>query len=196
MGHLLRPFQAEYDQHKSWPAAWPAASFRPSSRHAIDEPYGRPPSGRSPALSRVEVTHIVLPGDANALGTIFGGRIMYWVDMAAAVAAKRYAGAQVVTASIDALHFLTPIRIGEVVVLRAQVNAVFRTSMEVGVRVEAEDPLAPEAGRRYATKAYLTFVGRDAQGRPRPLPPLLPETAEERRRQAEAEARRQARRPR
>src|SRR5579862_7791001 len=107
---------------------------------------------RPPSLSRCEMTELVLPGDANSLGTIFGGKVMQWVDIAAAVAAMRHAGMQVVTASIDALHFLTPIRVGEVVVLRAQVNEVFRSSMEVGVRVEAEDPRKVAAGRRYTTR--------------------------------------------
>lgn len=137
------------------------------------------------------MTELVLPGDANALGTIFGGKIMHWVDIAAAVAAMRHAGSSVVTASIDALHFLGPIRIGEVVVLQAQVNEAFHTSMEVGVRVEAEDPRVP--GRRYTTKAYLTFVAINAAGQPIPVPPILPETDEDHRRQRDARARRAAR---
>ena len=151
--------------------------------------------GRAPSLSRCEMTEIVLPSDANALGTIFGGKIMQWVDIAAAVAAMRHAGMQVVTASIDALHFLTPIRVGEVVVLQAQVNEVFRSSMEVGVRVEAENPRDFGSGRRYTTRAYLTFVALDAAtGKPMRVPPIVPATDEERRRQLEARARREARR--
>lgn len=142
--------------------------------------------------SRCEMTEIVLPGDANALGTIFGGKVMQWVDIAASVAAMRHAGRQVVTASIDALHFLGPVRVGEVVVLTAQVNEAFGTSLEVGVQVEAEDPRRPGV-RRDTTKAYLTFVALGDDGRPAPVPPLLPETEEERQRQAEARARRQAR---
>lgn len=145
---------------------------------------------RTPARSRCEMTELVLPGDANALGTIFGGRVMQWVDIAAGIAAMRHAGGSVVTASIDALHFLGPIRVGEVVTLKAQVNEAFRTSMEVGVRVEAEDP---RCGRRYTTRAYLTFVAVDDQGRPVAVPPLHPETDDDRRRQAEARARRAAR---
>lgn len=150
---------------------------------------------RPPALSRCEMTELVLPGDANVLGTIFGGKVMQWVDIAAAVAAMRHAGTQVVTASIDALHFLSPIRVGEVVVLRAQVNEVFHTSMEVGVRVEAEDPRRSSQGRRYTTRAYLTFVALDVlTGKPVRVPGLLPETDEDRRRQEQARARREARR--
>lgn len=148
---------------------------------------------KSPAASRCEMTELVLPGDANALGTIFGGKVMHWVDVAAAVAAMRHAGMQVVTASIDALHFLGPIRVGEVVTLKAQVNEVFQTSLEVGVRVEAEDPRRPAGGRRYTTKAYLTFVAVDEAGRPVPVPPLGPTTEEETRRQRDARARREIR---
>src|SRR5205814_5229718 len=102
---------------------------------------------RASSASRVEMTEIVLPGDTNALGTIFGGKVMQWIDIAASVAGLRHSGGPVVTASIDALHFLMPIHVGEIVVLQASVNYVGRTSMEVGVRVEAERPPVP--GRRY-----------------------------------------------
>jgi acyl-CoA hydrolase len=148
--------------------------------------------GKPIAGSRCEMTELVLPGDANALGTIFGGKIMQWVDIAAAIAAMRHAGCQVVTASIDALHFLGPVRVGEVVILKAQVNAVFRTSMEVGVRVEAEDP-RKSPDRRYTTKAYLTFVAVDPDGAPLIVPPLLLDSEEDRRRCADAKARRAGR---
>ncbi|MDW8281045.1 MAG: acyl-CoA thioesterase [Myxococcales bacterium] len=147
---------------------------------------------RFPRQSRCEMTEVVLPGDANALGTIFGGKLMQWVDIAASVAAMRHCGRPVVTASIDALHFLEPVRVGEVVVIQAQVNESFRTSMEVGVRVEVEDPRQP-GQRRYTTKAYLTFVALDEEGRPTPVPPVTPENEEDLRRQHEARARRQAR---
>jgi acyl-CoA hydrolase len=141
--------------------------------------------------SRCEMTEIVLPGDTNAMGTIFGGKVMQWIDIAASVAGMRHAGGPVVTASIDGLQFLTPIHVGEVVTLRASVNFVGRTSMEIGVRVDAENPSTGE--RRYTTKAYLTFVALDRSGRPRPLPPLELETDEDRRRYADGKARRQAR---
>ncbi len=146
---------------------------------------------KPPAASRVEMTEIVLPGDTNALGTIFGGKVMQWIDIAASVAGMRHSGGSVVTASIDALQFLTPIHLGEIVRLQAQVNFVGRTSMEIGVRVEAENPRT--ATRRYTTKAYLTFVAIDADGKPRAIPPLVAETDEDRRRAADAEARRRAR---
>jgi acyl-CoA hydrolase len=145
-------------------------------------------AGRTVTASRVEMTELVLPGDTNALGTIFGGKVMQWIDIAASVAGMRHSGGQVVTASIDALQFLSPIHIGEIVVLQAQVNYVGKTSMEIGVRVHAENPR--DRTRRYTTKAYLTFVAIDTAAKPRPIPPLVLENDEDRRRAAAAEARR------
>jgi acyl-CoA hydrolase len=130
---------------------------------------------------------VLMPKDTNAHGTIFGGKVMQWIDIAASVAAMRHSGGPVVTASIDALHFLTPIQLGEIVVLQAQVNYAGRTSMEIGVRVEAEDPRT--GARRYTTKAYLTFVAV-AEGKPRPITPLVLETDEDRRRYEDAAMRR------
>jgi acyl-CoA hydrolase len=148
-------------------------------------------AAKSPRTSRVEMTELVLPGDTNALGTIFGGKVMQWIDIAASVAGMRHSGGNVVTASIDALTFLTPIHLGEIVRLQAQVNFVGRTSMEIGVRVEAEDPRT--GARRYTTKAYLTFVAIDAAAQPRAVAPLLLEDDDDRRRAADGEARRKAR---
>jgi acyl-CoA hydrolase len=143
----------------------------------------------TPAASRVEMTQIVMPTHTNgAGGMMFGGVIMQWIDVCAGVAAMRHAGGAVVTASIDRLDFLHPIRVGDVVILQAQVNYAFRTSMEVGCRVEVEDPRTRD--RRYTTKAYLTFVAVDDGGEPREVPPLEPETDLDRRRMNDAEARR------
>jgi acyl-CoA hydrolase len=147
--------------------------------------------GRSPAASQAETTRFVLPGSTNALGTIFGGVIMQWIDEIASVAAVRHAGGLAVTAAVDALQFLAPIQMGALVVLKASVNTAHRTSMEVGVRVEVEHPATGE--RRRTTKAYLTFVAVDTHGRPREVPPLLAVSDEDRRRQAAAERRRAAR---
>lgn len=146
---------------------------------------------KSPRESRVEMTELVLPGDTNALGTIFGGKVMQWIDIAASVAGMRHSGGNVVTASLDALTFLTPIHLGEIVRLQAQVNFVGKTSMEIGVRVEAENPR--NGSWRYTTKAYLTFVAIDADGKPRSIPPLLLENEEDARRSSDAEGRRKAR---
>jgi acyl-CoA hydrolase len=142
-----------------------------------------------PSHSRVEMTQIVMPTHTNGTGNVmFGGALMQWIDICAGVAAMRHAGSRVVTASIDRLDFLSPIYIGEVVVLLAQVNYASRTSMEVGCRVETENPRTGE--RRYTTKAYLTLVALDEAGRPRPVPAVRPEREDERRRYQAAVARR------
>jgi acyl-CoA hydrolase len=140
------------------------------------------------SASAVQMTEIVLPSYANALGTVFGGQVAAWIDIAAGVAAMRHARNIVVTASMDDLHFVAPAHVGEVVVLRAHVNRAFTTSMEVGVRVEAENPLTGE--RRHTATAYLTFVALDAAGQRIAVPPLLPESEVERRRYQQAEQRR------
>ncbi|MFO0750388.1 MAG: acyl-CoA thioesterase [Myxococcota bacterium] len=134
------------------------------------------------------MNELVLPTHANALGNIFGGQVMAWIDVCAALAAMRHAGMQCVTASMDALDFILPIKVGHVVNLRAMVNFVGRTSLEVGVRVESGPPVA--SARDHVASAYLTFVALGADGRPAPVPPLVPESDEERLRWAEAEARR------
>jgi acyl-CoA hydrolase len=149
------------------------------------------PRLKTPRHASCLMTQVVLPGDGNALGTAFGGRIMQWIDIAAAVACQRHSRTRVVTASMDDLHFLAPIRVGMMVELRAQVNAAFRTSMEAGVRVESEDMLSGE--RVHACTAYLTFVAQDANGATVPVPRLVLETDDDRRRHADAVHRRSGR---
>jgi acyl-CoA hydrolase len=122
----------------------------------------------------------VLPGLTNVHGTVFGGILTQWIDIAAGISAARHAKGPVVTASMDRLHFLTPVHLGEVVTVEAQVNYAGTTSMEIGVRVFAENRTF--STRRQTTRAYLTFVAVDDRGRPRPVPPLRLETAEDRRR--------------
>jgi len=135
------------------------------------------------------MTQIVMPGHTNgSAGVLFGGVLMQWIDVCAGVAAMRHAGGAVVTASIDRLDFMVPIRLGDVVELKAQVNYVRRTSMEVGCRVETEDPVTRQ--RRYATKAYLTFVAIDGTGKPIAVDDLTLENDDDRRRYAGAEERR------
>ena len=131
---------------------------------------------------------MVLPPDTNYHGTVFGGRILQWIDIAGAIAAQRHTHRKVVTASIDDMHFAVPIRLGDVVVLKAAVNYVHRTSMEVGVRVEREIILSGQ--RELAATAYLTYVALDDDGRPTTIPPVTPETPEEKRRHADAITRR------
>jgi acyl-CoA hydrolase len=125
----------------------------------------------SVARSRVEMTHHVLPEFANALGNVFGGQIMAWIDICAAIAAQRHCRSVVVTASIDAVQFMLPIKLGHIVILRGQVNATFKTSMECGVSIWSENPITGEI--RKAMKAYATFVALDDYGKPRPVPPLV-----------------------
>lgn len=143
------------------------------------------------SASQVEMTEIVNPEDTNPLGTIFGGRVMALIDKAAAVASMRHCRRTTVTASMDRIDFISPIRLGMIVVLLASVNRTFRTSLEVGVKVLAENPLTGE--RRHTCTAYATFVALDAEGRPAPVPPLEVRTAEERRRARQAGERRRRR---
>ena len=146
---------------------------------------------KTPRHSRVVMTETVLPVDANPLGTAFGGKIAQWIDIAAAVACQRHCRSRVVTASMDDLHFVQPIKVGMIVELRAQVNAAFRTSMEAGVRVESENPLTGE--RVHACTAYLTFVAQDEHGLAVQVPPLVLESDHDRRRNADAVERRSGR---
>jgi acyl-CoA hydrolase len=148
-------------------------------------------NGKSPNESLVIMTELVLPSHTNALGTIFGGQIMSWVDIAAAISAGRHSRRSVVTASIDALHFLAPVKLGHYVHIRASVNFASRTSMEVGVRVDSENPLTGEI--THCSTAYTTFVALDDHGRPTPIPPIAPSTADEKRRFEAAKKRREAR---
>ena len=143
--------------------------------------------GKTPAQSAVEARYVVMPDQANPHGTAFGGAIVAWIDMVASMAAQRHCGKEVVTASIDSLNFKEPIHIGEHVVLKASVNYVGRTSMEVGVQVSREDPYT---GRKtVATTAHLTFVALDKGKKPSVVPRLVPETEDEKRRCANAEIR-------
>lgn len=138
--------------------------------------------------SIVEMTQLLLPGDANSLGAAFGGSVMGWIDICAAVSAQRHSRQTVVTASMDDLHFHAPIKVGFQVILRARVIAAFKSSMEVAVTVHAENPLTGE--RQLTTSALLTFVALDADGKKLPVPPLLLDTELERRAADEASARR------
>ncbi len=143
------------------------------------------------SATRCEMTQIVMPGQANALGTVFGGQVMAWIDVCAAVSAQRFCRTNVVTAAMDQLVFERPVRQGEIAVLQAVVNWAGRTSMEVGVRVESEHPHT--GVRTHTATAYLTFVGLDADGKPAPVPKLRVEGDEERRRWHEAVTRREDR---
>ncbi len=135
----------------------------------------------TPTATRCIMTQIVMPGHTNgASGVLFGGTLVQWIDVCCGVAAMRQAGGNVVTASIDRLDFLVPVKLGDVVLLEAQVNFTHNTSMEVGCRVHTEDPLT--GSRRQTTSAHLTFVAIDGDGKPRHMPLLELETEEDRRR--------------
>ncbi|HXE11804.1 MAG TPA: acyl-CoA thioesterase [Bryobacteraceae bacterium] len=138
--------------------------------------------------SKSEYSEICLPNDTNMLGNMLGGRVMHLVDLCGAIAAMRHARGPVVTASIDQMTFLHPVKVGELLLLRSQVNRVFRTSMEVGVKVWIENLQTGEV--KHTSSAYLTFVAVSSEGERVPLPSIVPETEEERRRYDEAAERR------
>ena len=141
--------------------------------------------------SQHETSELMMPEHSNNLGHVFGGVILSMMDKCAAIAAFRHSRSTVVTASIDRVDFREPIRLGDLVVMKASVNLTGRTSMEIGVRVEAEDLLSGR--RRHTNSCYLTFVAVDRNGRPIEVPELIPETDDELRRHAAAKERRRRR---
>jgi acyl-CoA hydrolase len=146
---------------------------------------------KAPSDSAVVLARQMEMTDANIAGNVHGGTIMKMVDTAAGLAAAKHCGGLAVTAAMDEMTFLEPVYVGDVVTVKAMVNEAFTTSMEVGVRVEAE---TVATGRHvHTSSAYLVFVSVDERGNPRPVPPLLAETEQERRRQHEAGLRREAR---
>lgn len=148
-------------------------------------------SGKSPRSSEVVMTELILPEHTNQFATVFGGMVMSWVDIAAAICAQRHCNKEVVTASVDAMEFLAPVRLGWILTLRASVNYVAKSSCEVGVKVTAENPRTGE--HFHTASAYVTLVALDSNGRPTKMPSLLPETDADRRRFEEAKARRASR---
>jgi acyl-CoA hydrolase len=147
--------------------------------------------GKPVRESASEYCEFALPNDANGLGNVLGGKVMHLVDLAGALVAMRHARRPVVTASVDSLHFLHPVRIGQLMILRSSVNRVFRTSMEVGVKVFAEDLLTGE--KLHTCSAYLTFVALDEHRKATPVAPVIPETEVEHRRYRQAGERREFR---
>src|SRR5437899_3587263 len=127
--------------------------------------------------SQSEMAEIVLPNDANPLGALLGGRLMHWIDLAGAMSAHRHSRSYAVTASVDHLDFVTPVHVGDVVILKSSVNRAFTTSMEVGVKVWVESYI--EGTTKHVSSAYLTFVAVDREGRHLHVPPVVPETPDE-----------------
>jgi acyl-CoA hydrolase len=143
------------------------------------------------SASTTEMVQVVLPNDANPLGYILGGSVMHLIDIAGAIAAHRHTRTRVVTAAVDGLRFLHPIKVGDLIILQARVTATFHTSMEVQVEVFSEEALT--GSRRLTSHAYLTFVAIDETGRRVPVTPLLLESDEEHRRAGAAHLRREER---
>jgi acyl-CoA hydrolase len=142
--------------------------------------------------SQSEMAEIVLPNDANPLGALLGGRLMHWIDLAGAMAAHRHARSYAVTASVDHIDFLVPVRVGDLVILRSSVNRVFQTSMEVGVKVFVENYIADTS--QHVASAHLTFVAVDANRNRVKVAPVIPETEEQQQRYDDAGRRRDSRR--
>lgn len=144
---------------------------------------------KSPRESLTENVEVVLPNDANPLGNALGGRVMHWIDLVGAVVAFRHCRQPVVTASMEHLDFLSPIRIGQIVLLKGCLHYVGRTSMQVVVEVFSEDPMT--GNKTYTSNAVLTYVALDDKGKPVPVPRLIIETEEDKRRFESGEKRRQ-----
>ncbi len=147
-----------------------------------------PAAAKRPSESATEMVQVVLPNDANPLGFILGGTVMHLIDIAGAIACHRHTRSLLVTAAVDGLQFLHPIKVGDLIILKALVTAAWTTSLEAEVEVFSEETLTGE--RRMTSRAYLTFVAIDREGRRVPIPALLLETDEDRRRAAAAELRR------
>ena len=143
------------------------------------------------STSQVEMTELVLPNDTNRFGSLLGGRMMHWIDIAGAIAASRHSNKLCVYASGVEIQFHHPVKQGEIVILKASVNRVFRTSLEVGVRVLKEDSLTGD--RKHTNTAYLTYVAIDEQGKPAEVLPVQPVSRDEQRRYADAAKRRRLR---
>ena len=141
--------------------------------------------------SQAERSEIIFPADSNALGNLFGGRLMQFIDLVGAVAAVRHCRAIVVTASMDHSDFVAPVHVGDLLILKASVNRAFRTSMEVGVRAMVED--ARGQTLRHVSSSYVTYVAVDLQGRPIPVPCAIAETEHQKRRYEDAGRRREIR---
>ncbi len=161
------------------PASYPASSNNAGA------------AARSVASSQSEMTEFILPNDANMLGNLLGGRLMHFIDLVAAMAAYRHSRNHVVTASMEHIDFIAPVHVGDLLILKASINRVFHSSMEVGVKVWVENPLA--ATHRHVSSAYLTFVAIDGNGKSVPVPALLSASIDEKRRFEDAGRRRETR---
>src|SRR5579885_3045981 len=149
------------------------------------------PLVRTVASTQSEMTEVILPNDANTLGNLLGGRLMHFIDLTGAIAAYRHSRTHVVTAAMDHIDFILPVHVGDLLILRSSVNRAFRTSMETGVKVWVENYIS--GTRRHVASAYLTFVAVDKHGQHQPVPQVVPETEEQKRRYEDAGRRREIR---
>ena len=133
--------------------------------------------GKKTAYSKIIMTELVLPNDTNTFGNLMGGRLMYWMDIAAAIVASKHCGAPAVTASVDNISFTNPIILGNVVHIEAKITRAFTTSMEVHLKVWGEDVI--QRHKYKSNEAYYTFVALDSTGKPKSVPPVIPEGEEE-----------------
>src|SRR3989338_8299578 len=164
---------------------------RKPRKGARDAKAAVPAAGKLVRASQAEYVEVVLPGQANTLGNVLGGHVMHLMDITAAIAAHRHSNSYAATVAVDYLDFRHAIKVGQLIVLKSSVNRVFDTSMEVGVKVFSEDILTGE--RRHTSSAYVTFVALDEHGQPKRVRPVVPETADERRRYRQAAVRRELR---
>ena len=151
-------------------------------------------AGKSVQNSIVVMHELVLPNDTNVLGNILGGKVMHYMDICAAMSAYKHARSPVVTASVDRLNFLAPAKMGDILILKSSVNYTGNTSMEIGVRIESENPISGEIN--HTASAYLTFVSLDDNRKPKPVKKIIPKSINEIRRFKEAERRKEIRKTR
>lgn len=164
---------------------------KPASQDPIEANVPRTLEPRPVQASQSQMAEVIFPNDTNPLGNLMGGRLMQLIDVAGAMAAHRHARSYVVTASMDHLDFLAPVHVGDLLVLKSSVNRAFKTSMEIGVKCWVENYITGQT--RHISSAYLTFVAIDREGRRLEVPPVIPETPEEKRRYEGAGRRREHR---
>ncbi len=162
-----------------------------TERYNDSEPLRKNKERLTVAASRVRMNELVMPNDTNPLGSLMGGRLLQWMDVCSAIAAQRHCSQNAVTVSVDSVEFLNSVKLGEVAVIEGEVTRTFRTSMEVAMQVWAENLRA--GTRSLCTTSFYTFVAVDADGRPVPVPEIIPETEFEKQRYKEAELRREIR---
>lgn len=162
-----------------------------TNRFEETQPVSTDGSPKTVSGSRVRSNHLVMPNDTNPLGNLMGGKLLHWMDVCSAISAQRHCNRNVVTVSVDSVEFRQAIKLGEVVVIEGEVTRAFKSSMEIAMQVWAEN--LRTGSRRLCTTSYYTFVAVDADGKPVPVPKIIPESDFEKKRYSEAENRRNQR---